>query len=389
MVGNEFVARGPKPKSNISRVPSKPMSAQLITPAVPVMAATVPVINYEPASQPVDVRLVKQNTANSSFIGSLIDFFHRYSLGVFAILILIVLGSGIQVASIYLSQRYVISTVKAPINAYSKPLRGPNMSVAADKLGPTVQQLAAQPIGVNIANRNIAFSSETIGSWIKQTTDRKTGVGYIHVDQAAVANSLKQTTEPFAYAPRDQISVTREDGTSRIISAGRNGTSLTDTSHLSKQIARDLLAAKGMQIDVPLQTIPFNSLTPANFEKFIEVDVSTKRMYMYRNGQLERTFLISAGAPETPTPLGQYKIYSKLTRQDMRGFNANGTRYFQPNVQWVNYFSRDVAIHGNYWRPTSWFGNINSSHGCVSLPNDQARWVYDWAPVGTTVVTHN
>jgi len=99
--------------------------------------------------------------------------------------------------------------------------------------------------------------------------------------------------------------------------------------------------------------------------------------------------LISAGAPETPTPLGQYKIYAKFTRQDMRGFNPNGTKYFQPNVQWINYFYAGNAIHGNYWRPTSWFGNRNSSHGCVSLPNDEAKWVYDWTPIGTPIVTHS
>jgi lipoprotein-anchoring transpeptidase ErfK/SrfK len=28
------------------------------------------------------------------------------------------------------------------------------------------------------------------------------------------------------------------------------------------------------------------------------------------------------------------------------------------------------------------------SHGCVNLPTDAAKWVYNWAPMGTTVVTH-
>jgi lipoprotein-anchoring transpeptidase ErfK/SrfK len=28
------------------------------------------------------------------------------------------------------------------------------------------------------------------------------------------------------------------------------------------------------------------------------------------------------------------------------------------------------------------------SHGCVNLPTDNAQWLYDWAPLGTTVVVH-
>jgi lipoprotein-anchoring transpeptidase ErfK/SrfK len=112
-------------------------------------------------------------------------------------------------------------------------------------------------------------------------------------------------------------------------------------------------------------------------------------MYLYQNGQLYKSYPISAGAPETPTPIGQFKTFSKLATQDMRGYNANGTKYFQPHVHWISYFlPGGYAIHGNYWRPQSWFGNINSSHGCVSLPDAQAKEVYDWTPVGTTIITH-
>jgi len=387
MVGNEFVM--PKAKTNKpSPVMARPI-APIVQAPMPIMAANVPVIANETLAEPVDVHITQSSAKSRSTIQPVIDFMHHYSLGVFAILLFVVLASAIQVASFYLSDRYAIDATNGPIKAYSRPLRGPNMSVESAKLNETVQQLSAQPISVTVGTKNVPFSAETISSWLAKTIDKKTGVAYIHVNQDAIANSLKQTTEPFAYAPRDQITVTHEDGTSRVLVSGRDGTSLTDTSHLSKQIASSLLAAKGMQLNVPLQTIPFRALTPANFDKFIEVDVTTKRMYMYHGGQLERTFLISAGAPETPTPLGQYKIYAKFTRQDMRGFNPNGTKYFQPNVQWINYFYAGNAIHGNYWRPTSWFGNRNSSHGCVSLPNDEAKWVYDWTPIGTPIVTHS
>ena len=110
-------------------------------------------------------------------------------------------------------------------------------------------------------------------------------------------------------------------------------------------------------------------------------------MYAYEHGNVVKTVLISAGAPATPTPVGTCKIYTKFASQNMTGANADGSRYYQPNVQWVSYFYKDIAIHGNYWRPTSYFGNINASHGCIGTVNTDAKWFYDWAPVGTTVIT--
>jgi lipoprotein-anchoring transpeptidase ErfK/SrfK len=104
---------------------------------------------------------------------------------------------------------------------------------------------------------------------------------------------------------------------------------------------------------------------------------------------LVHTFLVSAGAPKTPTVLGKYAIYSKLRSQDMTGNNADGSRYFQPAVPYVNYFYGGYAIHGNYWRPDSWFGNINSSHGCIGVNVSDGAWIYNWAAIGTPVIVHS
>ena len=72
----------------------------------------------------------------------------------------------------------------------------------------------------------------------------------------------------------------------------------------------------------------------------------------------------------------------------MKGANVDGSRYFQAAVPYVNYFYGSYAIHGNYWRPDSWFGNINSSHGCVGINDPDDAWVYNWAPIGTPVIVH-
>lgn len=111
--------------------------------------------------------------------------------------------------------------------------------------------------------------------------------------------------------------------------------------------------------------------------KAILVDISDQTLTLLENGVVVEQFLASTGLSGTPTPIGEYTIYAKLSKTDMRGEG-----YFAPNVPWVLVFKGDYTIHGNYWATA--FGRP-SSHGCVGLPVDTAKHVYDWTPMGTPV----
>lgn len=326
-----------------------------------------------------------------SFFKRGLEFMHAYSLGVFAILFLIVAVSGIQVGSAYWTAHRIkpILTSSSPAHHHVVPVHGPNIAIAAGQLPATLQQITAQPINLVIGDKTVPVDSTTIKSWLHIVTDKDKNTAYIHVNENAITSSLNQITAKFAKGPVDQVTTTYQDGTSAVIVAGREGVSVGDPKELAKQLSPNVLGGKGMQLNVPLKPIAFQSVTPTAFDKLIEVNVNTHQMYLYDKGQFTRQYAISAGAPSTPTPLGQFKIYSKPTVQTMTGLNADGSKYIQPNVHWINYFlPGGYAIHGNYWRPLNVFGTVNTSHGCVSLPDDQAQWVYDWAPIGTTVITH-
>ncbi len=326
----------------------------------------------------------------------LLGVVHRNSLVVFACFFLLIGASAIIVGAAYWSAHITSQIAVRPttgsasaVHVPSIPLHGPNAVVANSDLAHTLQTISSQPISLIIADNTVPLDAATIKSWIKVVGDKPKGVSYLHVNQAAIASSLTKAVAPYAKAPTDQVSVTYADGSSAIIVAGHNGTKVHDTAAFAQQIGADLLAAKGQQLPVPTDDVAFAAVTPTAFDKLLEVNVVTKQMWAYEKGNLVNQWPVSAGAPETPTPIGQYKIYQKLTIQDMKGLNADGTKYLQPHVHWINYFlPGGYAVHGNYWRPLSWFGAINSSHGCVSLPDDQAEWVYNWAPTGTTVITH-
>ncbi len=127
--------------------------------------------------------------------------------------------------------------------------------------------------------------------------------------------------------------------------------------------------------------------TPNLFEKTIEVDLSEQRLYAKVGATTVWSSLISTGKSATPTPPGEYTIYTKLDKDDMTGGRAaDGDYYYLKDVPWVMYFlSGGYAVHGTYWHTN--FGNV-MSRGCVNVSPDGAKMLYNWAPLGTRVVVH-
>ncbi len=141
----------------------------------------------------------------------------------------------------------------------------------------------------------------------------------------------------------------------------------------------------GQKLRIPVKATPQKNQPTSHFKgpnayKWIEVDISQQRLYAHENGQVVFTTLVSTGIAGHRTPLGQFRIWAKVRRQTM-----SGPGYNLPNVQWVMYFAGENAIHGTYWHHN--FGHP-MSHGCVNVTNKAARWLYNWAPMGTIVVVH-
>jgi LysM repeat protein len=115
-------------------------------------------------------------------------------------------------------------------------------------------------------------------------------------------------------------------------------------------------------------------------EKWIDVNVTTQTLSAYEGDRLVFTTKVSTGVRRYPTVLGKFRIRTKLRAQTMVG-----PGYYLPNVPYVMYFYAGYAIHGTYWHND--FGRPRS-HGCVNMSIPDAKWLYEWAPIGTLVVTH-
>lgn len=248
-------------------------------------------------------------------------------------------------------------------------------------------ELLAKSVAFNIAGHNVTATAAEVGSWLDISPVPNAKTVDVTVNSGKVLQYIDKVARRYITPPQSRL-VTTTDGGQVVLDPGSNGVDVVNKEKTASEIAKRIASDPSVKSTLTVKYTPAKTVETQAYDKWFVADVTTKRMYAYEKTKLVRTFLISAGAPATPTVLGTYKIYAKYRSQTMSGFNADGSRYRQPDVPYVNYFTGGYAIHGNYWRPASYFGNINSSHGCIGINPTDAAWIYTWAPIGTTVVTH-
>ncbi|MBD2529944.1 L,D-transpeptidase [Nostoc flagelliforme FACHB-838] len=113
-------------------------------------------------------------------------------------------------------------------------------------------------------------------------------------------------------------------------------------------------------------------------KRWIQIDLSKQRLIAWEGDRVVYGSAISSGKKSTPTLVGTFNIQSKLKTTRMRG---NG--YDVPNVPHAMFYQGNYGIHGAYWHKR--FGTP-VSHGCVNLAPKHAKWLFQWASVGTPVV---
>lgn len=128
-------------------------------------------------------------------------------------------------------------------------------------------------------------------------------------------------------------------------------------------------------------------------EHWIAVNVSTQRAYAFIGGQAVHVALVTTGMPGFETKTGEYRIGYRKGTEIMDSLTIGIPRddplgYYLTDVHFTQYFYPATALHENYWQPTSVFGHVASSHGCVGMLYDDAEYFWDFARSGTRVVVY-
>lgn len=114
-----------------------------------------------------------------------------------------------------------------------------------------------------------------------------------------------------------------------------------------------------------------HKISPTGY--YLLVDLDHMLMHVYKDGEPVKTFEVSGGKPNSPSPVGTWRIISKDTWGE--GF---GGAWMGFNVPWGKY-----GIHGTS-DPWS-IGRSNASKGCIRMHNSDARELYRMLPYNTPV----
>jgi lipoprotein-anchoring transpeptidase ErfK/SrfK len=149
-----------------------------------------------------------------------------------------------------------------------------------------------------------------------------------------------------------------------------------------------------LRVELPLRPngvtgwVPVRDVALARVRTRILVDLSARRLRLYRDGRLRMVATVAVGAPGTPTPTGRYYVNQELIPSDPNGPYgpvAVGISAFSDVLTgWAQ--GGPIAIHGTN---EPWSIGRAASHGCIRLPNRVVRRLFAQTPVGTPVVIRN
>lgn len=226
--------------------------------------------------------------------------------------------------------------------------------------------------------RTVPVAPAVVGTWLSVIDED--GQLRISADEGAIQTVVDTLPALVNRAPVDARVVVNSSGdVLSELTAGVNGRELGDVTDTASQFADQLESGDGV-FALDVSETSFETIT---LLRRIDVNLSAQRAYLYENDAVVNSWAISSGLSATPTPTGNFAVFGHTPFQDMGCFE--GASYCTEDVPWNTWFAPDIAFHGAYWHNN--FGQ-QMSHGCVNMPVDVAKFVYDWAPVGTAVAVH-
>ncbi|MGF7229527.1 MAG: L,D-transpeptidase family protein [Candidatus Saccharibacteria bacterium] len=144
---------------------------------------------------------------------------------------------------------------------------------------------------------------------------------------------------------------------------------------------------------------PAATSTPCDsnqLDKAIIISISKRHLWACETGNSAYDSAVVTGMENIAadlTPTGTYHIYGKQTNLYLNGSDSTGS-WHDYVYYWMPFLNNQYGTYGFHdatWRAPTDFGNIDpysdkGSHGCVELPLATAKWLFNWAAVGTTVI---
>jgi hypothetical protein len=132
---------------------------------------------------------------------------------------------------------------------------------------------------------------------------------------------------------------------------------------------------------------------PAEHEKWIDVNTTTQEARAMIGDTPIFTAPVSTGSSQFPSPPGTHRIGYRTAVERMTasqaGYTPQQATYDVERVLFTQYYADGGnALHLNYWRPQSVFGNQATSHGCIGMQLHDAQWFWLFGEENMRVEVH-
>lgn len=155
-------------------------------------------------------------------------------------------------------------------------------------------------------------------------------------------------------------------------------------------VVADPNVAAGVPAETPIEQ-PLEPVAPLNlpYPTYVDVDIDNQLVTYYENGLevIKSPCVTGNVSSNRSTPKGTYKMMTHTNGKTLRG----------PTWKcWVDYWMRftnnAIGLHDATWRDATEFGGqtylTKGSHGCVNLPHEFAKDLFNRVNTGTIVVVH-
>ncbi|UWP59362.1 L,D-transpeptidase family protein [Ruminococcus gauvreauii] len=282
----------------------------------------------------------------------------------------------------HLLNRTAKITVSDPVYKEGVTAENPELNSNLEALNQQLQQYRSTSVTYTFGEATEVLTSEQIASWLTVNDDNS-----ISINEEAASAFVAELAANYntIYLPRYfQTSY----GNEIKISGNEYGFRIDQEAEL-QQLLEDLKSGTAVQRDPVYSKQGMTRNGKDDLAgSYIEVSLDNQHLWLYKNGSLVTETDIVSGLPtdERETYRGAWPIAYKASpftlSSDIYGYEQKVT-YWMP-------FVYGQGLHDADWQ--SAFGGdrykTNGSHGCINLPPDQAKIIYDSIDGGYPIIIY-
>lgn len=247
---------------------------------------------------------------------------------------------------------------------------------------------------VDSINRGDEIISVPLGAaspTIVVSNNRGTELANFSAFPAAINRGLNVTTVKFGTSSQYQIAVAPRNASPHTRIFNGDGVAQQSFFSFSKKFRGDTSFFGTGDGTLVVVAQPQKLEGRRDLVRYIDINLTKQKLSVFRLGRKLGEYRVSTGKWSMPTPTGTFTTHNKIRTAYSRRYHLymdywmaitpNGAYGIHSLPFWV------LKDGSRLYEGTNHLGTP-VSHGCVRLHPTAAKTVFDWAPIGTTVIIH-